>query len=352
MREQGIWSISLGRWNGVQVRLHMFFLIFAAFTVYLSWLDAGKLASDGNPWMGVVAVVVLFASVLVHEVGHLVVANRLGASVDEVVLGPVGGLGPAAGPLEPHGELLMAMSGPAANLGLCSLSAIALALHGGVDITGLLHPFAPREILSGAPLVLGLKLTLWVNWLLVLLNLIPAFPFDGGRALRAGLMMMYPRSEPLRAVWVAARVAKLTALVLAVFAVLSFGVHPGYAVQTWFALMLLAIFVYFSARKEEATALHAGSDEALFGYDFSAGYTSLEGSGPKCSTQPVAGPLVRWWKRRGEARDQRRREIEALEDGRVDEVLAQVHQTGLESLSSEDRELLQRVSARYRGRVR
>jgi hypothetical protein len=244
------------------------------------------------------------------------------------------------------------MSGLVANLGLCSLSTLALVLHGGVDIAGLLHPVAPREILGGAPLVFGLKLTLWVNWLLVLLNLIPAFPFDGGRALRAGLMMMHPRSEPQRAVWVVARVAKLLALLLAVFAMLSFGMNPGYAVQTWFALMLLAIFVYFSARKEEAVLLQSGSDEALFGYDFSAGYTSLERSGPKCSTQPVAGPLVRWWRRRGEARDQRRREIEAQEDGRVDEILARVHQAGLESLSPEDRELLQRVSARYRGRVR
>jgi hypothetical protein len=166
-------------------------------------------------------------------------------------------------------------------------------------------------------------------------------------------MFMYPRSEPQRAVWVAARVAKLVALVLAIFAMLSFGMNPGYAVQTWFALILLSIFVYFSARKEEVAALHAGSDEALFGYDFSAGYTSLERSGPKCSTQqPMAGPLVRWWRRRGEARQQRRREIEAQEDGRVDEILARVHQAGLESLSAEDRELLQRVSARYRHRPR
>jgi Zn-dependent protease len=331
----------------------MFFLVFAALTIYLGWLDASNLASDGNPWIGLAAVAVLFASVLIHEIGHLAVANRLGASVDEVVLGPVGGLGPAPGPLEPQGELLVTLSGPVANLGVCSLSAFALVLHGGVDIAGLLHPFAPREILTGSPLVLGLKLTLWVNWLLLLLNLIPAFPFDGGRALRAGLMIMHPRSEPQRAVWVAARVAKLVALLLVVFAMLSFGMNPSFAVQTWFALILLSIFVFFSARKEEAMSLHTGSEEALFGYDFSAGYTSLERSGPKCSTQqPVAGPLVRWWRRRGEAREQKRRELEAKEDGRVDEILARVHQTGLESLSTEDRELLQRVSARYRDRAR
>ncbi len=352
MRDQGIWSVSLGRWNGVQIRLHMFFLVFAAFTVYLSCLDATMPSAEGFSWIGVACVLVLLGSVIAHELGHLAVANRLGASLDEVVLGPLGGLGPSPGPLEPSGEFLTALAGPLASLGLVVLSAFGLVVYGGADVLGLFHPFAPRDILSGSPLLVGLKLTLWINWLLLLLNLIPAFPFDGGRAVRAALMIMHPRSEPQRAAWAAARVAKLTAFILVVLAILSYGTNPGYPVQTWFALMLLAIFVFFSAKKEEMISHQAASDEALFGYDFSAGYTSLEQSGPKCSTKPAAGPLIRWWKRRRELREQRQREIEAMEDGRVDEILARVHETGLDSLSVEDRELLHRVSARYRSRTR
>jgi Zn-dependent protease len=352
MREQGIWSVGLGRWNGVHVRLHMFFLVFAAFTVYLGWLDASQPAADGNPWIGISCVLVLLCSVVVHELGHLFFANRLGATVDELVIGPFGGLGPLPAPLEPQGELLTTLAGPLANLLVCTLCALGLLLAGSSDLLGLLHPFAPRDILSGTPLVLGLKLTMWINWLLVLINLIPAFPFDGGRGVRATLMLIHPGMEPARAVWSAARLAKVTAVGLVVLALVSIGTNPGYTVPTWFALLLLAIFVYFSARKEELVAQHSASDDALFGYDFSAGYTSLEQSGPKTSTKPVSGPLVRWWKRRRDEKEARRRELEAMEDGRVDEILAQVHATGLQSLSSDDRDLLNRVSARYRNRPR
>jgi Zn-dependent protease len=353
MRDQGIWSISLGRWNGVQVRLHMFFLVFAAFTIYLGWREASEPASEVYPWIGAACMLVLLSSVIVHELGHMFVANRLGASVDELILGPLGGLGPAPGPLDPQGELVTTLAGPLANLVTCGLCAFALVLSGGESVVGLLHPFSPKDILEvGPPLILGLKLTLWVNWLLVLLNLIPAFPFDGGRALRAGLMLIHPGIDGPRAIWTVARVAKITALGLVVLAVISVGTNPGNPIPTWFALMLLAIFVYFSARKEEAMAHHSSSDDALFGYDFSAGYTSLEQSGPKTSTKPAAGALIRWWKRRRDQRDQRRREVEAMEDGRVDEILAQVHASGLESLSNDDRDLLKRVSARYRNRSR
>jgi Zn-dependent protease len=330
----------------------MFFLIFAAFTVYFAWLDAATPASDASAWMGVVCAALLLGSVLAHEMGHLFVANRLGGSVDELVIGPLGGLGPAPVPLEPHGELLTAIAGPMANLGICLLSALGLIVLDGTDLLGLMHPLAPRDILTGSPLVLGLKLLFWVNWMLLLLNLIPAFPFDGGRALSAGLMLMQPGLDALRAVRTAARVAKIAALCLVVLAAVSVGSSLGYPIPTWFALLLLAIFVYFSARREEAMVQHSLSDEALFGYDFSAGYTSLEQSGPKCSTKTTTGPLVRWWKRRREQRELRRREQEAAEDGRVDEILARVHESGIDSLSNDDRDLLKRVSARYRSRPR
>lgn len=350
MRDQGIWSISVGRWNGVLVRIHMLFFVFAAFTLYLSWLDARAADSAGGAWSGLICLGILLASVIVHELGHVVVANRLGASVDEVVLGPLGGLGPSPSALDAQSELVVVLAGPLANLGACFTAALALALQGDVGLLGLMNPFVPEGILVGTPLVVGMKLTFWVNWLLVLLNLIPAYPFDGGRALRAGLMVVKPGMDYAHAVLIVAKVAKFTALGLLVLAWVTRNANPLYTLQTWFALVVLAILVYFSAKKEEAIASQPTSDDAFLGYDFSAGYTSLERSGPRTSTKPAAGPIVRWWKRRRDQRDQRRRELELLEDNRVDEILSQLHATGLDSLSSEDRDLLNRVSARYRKR--
>ena len=85
----------MGRWNGVHLRLHMLFLVFAVVTLYISWLDANQLNVIGNRnvWLGIACVVILFGSVLVHELGHMMVANRLGANVADVVIGPFGGFG-------------------------------------------------------------------------------------------------------------------------------------------------------------------------------------------------------------------------------------------------------------------
>ena len=240
-------------------------------------------------------------------------------------------------PLEPPSEWLAVAAGPLANLGVCFLAALCLALRGDANLVGLMNPFSPTDVLEGQPLAIGLKLTFWINWLLVLVNLIPAYPFDGGRALRAALLVIRPRLEPQRAVMIVAAVAKLIALGLLIVAWLVRSDSLDYVVQSWFALVLLAVFVFFSARKAESMAAATGQEEAFLGYDFSEGYTSLERSGPKTFTKPHIGPLVRWWQRRRELREQKQRELEAFEDCRVDEILSQVHQTGLDSLSPEDR---------------
>ncbi|MCA9168098.1 MAG: hypothetical protein KDB23_10535 [Planctomycetales bacterium] len=333
----------------------MFFLIFGVLTLHLSWLDANAPNSTGNPWYGVACLGILLASVIVHELGHLIVSLRLGIPVDEVVIGPLGGLGPLATTPEPQCELVVSTAGPLANLGVCFVSAFCLALMAdpSLSLTGLMNPLVPTAVLDGDPLIVGMKITFWINWLLILINLIPAFPFDGGRALRALLQLVNPNIDGPKAIVVVARAAKITALALLILAYFNFSKNQMAPLQTWFALALLAIFVFFSAKKEEAMATQTQIDEAVFGYDFSAGYTSLERSTPRATTtKPAPSALARWWKRRQALRAQRRRDVEVQEDGRVDELLIQVHQSGLHSLSPADRELLRRVSQRYRNRTK
>lgn len=346
----------MGRWNGLHVRIHMFFLLFAALTLYLSWMDSQALTSDGNTWVGVACVAILGVSVLIHELAHVVVANRYGHGVREIVLGPTGGLGPTPDDMEPQCELLASTAGPLANLGVCLIAAFSLALHDDVRILGLLNPFSPTEILVGSPLIVGLKLTFWINWFLLLVNLLPAFPFDGGRALRCMIVLTNTAPDEIRAVFLVARLARVAAVGLLVAAWLTLGVNATYPFQIWFALVLLAIFVYFSARREEVMAQNSNREDAFLGYDFSAGYTSLEGSSSVAELEPPPaandGPLSRWWHQRRAERDRRQREVEMLEDGRVDDILLKVHRTGIESLSPEDRALLDRASRRYRSRAR
>jgi hypothetical protein len=132
---------------------------------------------------------------------------------------------------------------------------------------------------------------------------------------------------------------------------------PDYIVPLWFVLSMLSIFVYFNARREDFRSTETESnDEPVFGYDFSQGYTSLERSlssredGPHTASVDETG-LSRWWARRREAREMQRRQQEAEDEKHVDEILSRLHEHGMQSLSREDRELLQRVSQRYRSRL-
>ena len=364
MRDPWIWSVSLGRWWNVQVRLHLFFLLFGVFTLYVS-----SIPYLGQPnWLGVSCVLTLLVSVMLHEVGHVAVARRLGGLADEVVIGPLGGLSQARVPYEPHSELVALMAGPLVNVGICLVTAICLMFYPGINLIGLLHPLFPAQITAGTPLLVALKLTFWINWLLLLFNLLPVYPFDGGAALRAVLTFLWPELDTQQSLTTVARLGKVLAALLLVAAWLMMDQEPGQwqvdaadkyptiRVPPWFVLTLLSIFVFFSARREERqfSEIEANEDD-VFGYDFSQGYTSLERSiesGGDAAPKSISreGAFARWWKKRREARQRQLRKQEADDEKRVDEVLSRLHEGGLDSLSREDRELLQRVSQRYRSR--
>src|SRR6185436_7116482 len=114
------WSLSLGRWAGVTVYVHVFFLLFAALALAFT-LPEPELVVAGSITVGV-----LLVSVLAHELGHSLAALRVGGRVDAIVIGPVGGLLPPRVPDEPEIHLFVALFGPIAHLTLVVLAAIAL----------------------------------------------------------------------------------------------------------------------------------------------------------------------------------------------------------------------------------
>jgi hypothetical protein len=119
-----------------------------------------------------------------------------------------------------------------------------------------------------------------------------------------------------------------------------------------FALILLAIFLFFSARQQERREEEdERGNDLLYGYDLSRDLDDLE-----CDVEEEAvdrtGPLTRWLEKRRELKLSRQKEIEQEEERRVDDILARLHRHGMQSLSAEDRALLERVSARYRSRLR
>jgi hypothetical protein len=188
-----------------------------------------------------------------------------------------------------------------------------------------------------------LALVFWVNWMLFLVNLLPAFPLDGGRIMQSTMWMAVgQRSVMLGAVLI----SQFVGLLLLAGAWL---VHSRDDNNAWVPLLILGMILFFSARAEAASAADSQTDDDPLGYDFSQGYTSLERD-LDTDAKTELGPVGRWLEERREARQQRQRQIEEDEERRMDDILARLHSAGLSGLSPEDRQILDRVSARYRNR--
>jgi Zn-dependent protease len=342
MRDASSWTLSLGRWFGVPVHLHASCLVCAMTIMYIASRASPEQEMAGY---GLLTIAIWLASLLIHQVGHLTAAARLGGICERVVISPLGDLAPISVPQDARRELMACIWGPLTNAIVLLIITPALLLS-GFDLRDLLlSPLAPQNLIAGGIGLVALKLTFWCNWLLILANLLPALPMDAGRAVCAGLR---PTMGEKDAVVMVARIGGLVCILgLGIWGVLD--ARTGLLVPAWFPLSLVSLFLFFIARHELMRMSDDERDGDLLGYDFSQGYTSLERPGDGVRREP--GPLRRWLKQRREQKQRRIRQIEEEEERRVDEVLARVKDVGLDALSSEERALLQRVSARYRDRL-
>jgi Zn-dependent protease len=303
---------------------------------------------DGSIY-GLVAAAVLLLSLVLHEIAHALAAWQLGGNVDLVVLGPLGGMNLPNMPREPHREVAVALAGPLVHfLVLLALGPVLMLQE--VNLGEILpHPFYPENMLNGSLGIVAAKMAFWLNWLLLLVNLIPAPALDGGRALRSVLWPVMGYRGAIRTV---SRSGMLTALMFCLLALVLHDPQNNYPlIPIWFPLVLMALYLYFSSQQEVQQVGDEDPEDDLFGYDFSQGFTSLEQpTGPR-RRQQGPGPMRRWLQQRQEMKERRMREIEADEERRVDDVLVRVKELGVDGLSPEDRSLLQRVSARYRNRL-
>jgi stage IV sporulation protein FB len=341
MRDSSSWTFSLGRWFGVPVRLHVSTLVIALTMMYIASKAAPDQESIGY---GLLAIAVWLASLLIHQVGHLAAAARLGGICERVVISPLGDLTPIIVPQDARREIMAAAAGPISNALVLLIVTPALVLSHN-DLRDLLFsPLGPPNLLVGGAGITALKMAFWFNWLLILVNLLPALPMDAGRAVCSGLR---PTMGERDALVMVARIGGLGCFLgLWIWGLLD--TRPTAIVPPWFSLSLVGLYLFLTARHELSKLEDDENDGDLLGYDFSQGYTSLERPGEGARREP--GPLRRWLRERREEKKRRIRQIEEDEERRVDEILARVKDAGLESLSAEERALLQRVSQRYRNR--
>jgi stage IV sporulation protein FB len=222
------WSLRVGTLFGVPVRVHLTFLLL------LLWF--GKVSQElGRGYLGgVIYILLLFACVVLHELGHAVMARRWGVATREIVLYPFGGVASMDRIPPGRAELSIALAGPAVTAALAGLLYLATRL---LDTE---VPDAPDE-LAAAPLLWQMVVA---NVALLAFNLIPAFPMDGGRALRAGLSLVLGERK---ATMIATTIGQVFAVLLAVVGIFWWeGVNPF--------LLLIAFFVFVGASQEASFA--------------------------------------------------------------------------------------------------
>ena len=222
------WSWKIARFWGIDIYMHATFLLIVLWVGFSYWVQL-------HSWMavlgGVLFILALFVCVVLHEYGHALTARRFGVRTRDITLYPIGGVARLERiPEKPIEELWVGLVGPAVNLLIAAVLLVVLVLTGGIP---------PLRTLSLANSGFWLRLLL-VNLLLAVFNLLPAFPMDGGRVLRALLSM---RMDHMRATQIAAAVGQGMAFL--------FG-FAGLLTDPW--LLFIALFVWMGAEQEASMA--------------------------------------------------------------------------------------------------
>ena len=219
------WSLNIGSIAGTVVRVHITFLLFLGWIFFASWASGGA----ATAWQSLAFLLLLFACVLAHEFGHIFTARRFGVSTPDVVLLPIGGVARLERiPEEPWEEFLVAIAGPLVNV----VIALALVLFAGAHLT------AGNLAAVESPHASLIDRLAAVNLFLAVFNMIPAFPMDGGRVLRALLATRLPYP---RATHIAATVGQCMALLFGLIGLTHYG-SP--------ILIFIALFVWIGAAQE------------------------------------------------------------------------------------------------------
>ena len=220
------WQWKLGNFAGIDVYVHATFLLLIGWVGYSHWLEH---QNWGQVFNGILFILALFACVILHEYGHALTARKYGIKTRDITIYPIGGVARLERmPEKPIEELWVALMGPVVNV------VIAAGLFAYLYLTSSLVPLNELTVASGS----FLERLMTVNISLVLFNLIPAFPMDGGRVLRALLAM---RMDYVKATQIAANIGQGMALLFGLIGLF------GNAM-----LLFIAFFIWIGASQESS----------------------------------------------------------------------------------------------------
>lgn len=218
------WSLKIAKLAGIDIFIHFTFFILVTWVAFIQWKLNGSI---GAAFSGVVFILAVFACVVLHELGHALAARKYGIRTQDILLLPIGGVARLEKmPNQPIQELWVALAGPAVNVVIAALLAAYLW------VTNTLTPDNQVTMTTGA----FVERIMGVNIFLILFNMIPAFPMDGGRVLRA---LLATRLAYIRATRISANLGQGIALL---FGVIGLFYNP--------ILLFIAFFVWMGAAQE------------------------------------------------------------------------------------------------------
>jgi Zn-dependent protease/predicted transcriptional regulator len=278
------WSFQIGKLFGIPIRMHLTFLLLLFFV----GVSGSKYGGPTGTLFGIISILLIFLCVVLHEIGHSLVARHYGIVVRDIILLPIGGVSEMEEiPQDPKQEISISIVGPLVSF---SLAVIFCILSVG---TGQRIGFGQLSIFKGN-MIANL---FWINLVLGIFNLLPAFPMDGGRVLRG---ILATRIDSVRATKVAVGVGQVFAILLFFF---------GIFFNLWLAL--IAIFIYLGAEGEERmvamrttlsrspvklamlTDIHTVSPEETLGQVLERICHSLQQDFPVIENEKVVGILTK-----------------------------------------------------------
>ncbi len=324
------WSVTLGRFAEVTVRVHVIFLLFIVIELLRAATGSADRSDPFSHGLAPVAIAMgcLFIIVLLHEFGHCLACRKVGGSADEILMWPLGGLAYCRPPDHWKAHLVTVLGGPMVNVVLCLVAGSMLGM-----ITGqwwevaVPNPFKlTSAVIEADGVSPWLLMTLfWINalsFVLLLFNLLPIFPLDGGRIVQS---LLWRKMGYARSMRFAVRTGFFGAIALGIL---------GF-VMSIMTLVLIAVFggitCYITSKQLQFT-------EQFMGYE--SGDYSASLSGKEQDEGKPAKPT------RSERQAQRKAEAERAEMQQVDHVLQKIAQSGMDSLTAAEKRLLRRTTRR------
>lgn len=310
-------SVPLFTVFGIRVRAHVSLLILIVLVLLFG-------LGQGFTWQDrVISMSILFGIVLLHEFGHCFTARWVGGDADDILMTPLGGLAFARAPHRPLPTFLTVAGGPAVNVVICALCAVIMYVSGdGVNWNPF--RFSPPGYFQGWFDLY--RYTYWifaVSWFLLLFNMLPIFPFDGGQMLQAAL---WPKFGYYRSMMFACITGMIGAVALAML-----GLASGN-----FLLVFIAISGFITCYQMRQQLLAAGP----YGFANEPDYSSSLYDSEKVIRRKLGKRSIK--------RAQKRERQDRIEQRKIDTILAKVSAHGMQSLSWWERRTLRKATERQR----